>query len=264
MPHFPQLTTGSIAQYPVRRGHRMHTIVNEMPGGEQVRLGDFDAEAVEWELRLAGLTDDELAAIENLFAECEGRLAAFTFLDPSDNLLTWSESLTETVWQKGPLVDLTESLEDPFGTLRATRINNTSQSAEKVEQFLPVPASFTYAFSVYARSSQPTVVTLEVGGSQVSVRESFALGTQWRRCVSSVSPGGAGETVSFGVEVPSLASVEVFGLQVDAAPGASEYKKTASRGGVYAKARFAEDSLAITTDGPQRHNLVARVISREL
>jgi hypothetical protein len=37
------------------------------------------------------MSDQELAALEALFQAVEGRLTPFTFLDPADNLLAWSE-----------------------------------------------------------------------------------------------------------------------------------------------------------------------------
>jgi hypothetical protein len=188
-------------------------------------------------------------------------LKYFTFLDPGDNLLVESEALTETVWQKGPLVELTESVADPLGTERATRIYNASQTAQGVAQMLPVPGSLVYAFSMYARSSQAIGVTLEAAGATASSDETFMLASDWRRYVLPVQLGSPDEVVSFGIEIPSGASVEVFGFQAEAAPGVTEYKRTAQQGGVHSQARFAMDSLSVTTDGPDCHSLVLRVLS---
>jgi hypothetical protein len=261
MLYFPQLVTGSVAQYPLRRERSLRTVVNEVSDGRAVKFGDPDAETVEWRLHLAGLTDAELAAIEDLFQDCEGRLGTFTFLDPADNLLSWSEALTESIWQKGPLVELTESIQDPLGTDRATRIHNGNQTSQAVEQTLPVTASFTYAFSLYARSDQATTLTLNATAASAADSDSFPVTSSWRRCVLSTQLGSADEAVSFGVEIPSGASVDVFGLQVEAQPGASAYKRTATRGGVYTKARFTEDVLTVTTEGAEQNSLVVRIHS---
>lgn len=261
MRYFPQLASGSMAQYPLLREQRRRTIVSESPDGYRTKLGDPDAASLAWELTATGLCDEELSAIQDLFQECEGRLKCFTFLDPADNLLVESETLTETVWQKGPLVDLTEGVADPMGTGRATRIHNGSQTAQSVAQALPVPGSLVYAFSVYARSSQATAMTLKAAGEAASASKTFTLMSDWRRCVFPVQLGSTDEAVSFGIEIPSGASADVFGLQVEASPGVTEYKRTAQQAGVHSQARFAADSLSATTDGPDRHGVVVRILS---
>ena len=74
---------------------------------------------------------------------------------------------------------------------------------------------------------------------------------------------GSGETVRFGVELQPGAWVEVFGPQVEAQTGASAYKRTLSRGGVYENARLDNDELLVTTVGPGRHRCELTVIHGE-
>ena len=261
MPHFPQLITGALSQYPVVRGHHSRTLVNRSLDENTVKLGDPEDKSIRWELRLSGLTDAEWDAISSLFHSCEGSLYAFTFLDPAGNLLRWSENLNENEWQKDPLVTLVEDLPDPFGSNRATRISNTSQSVQGIIQSLDIPANLHYCLSLYARSSQPRQVTLKRLSASGSETNTVEVTSQWRRFASSGNLGAGEEQVDFGFDIQAGASIEVFGLQVEAQPGASDYKKTEADGGIYANARFLEDSLTVTTEGPDQHSSVIQIIS---
>lgn len=261
MNFFPQLTTGSVAQYPLVRQRRARCVLNETAGGAQVKLADPDADSKSWLLRISGMTDEEWQAIENLFKSCEGRLDVFTFTDPFDNLLAWSEDLTQTVWQKGPLVEITNSMPDPFGTERATRVGNGSQTGQFVKQVLPVSASFHYCLSGWMRSEAPETVSLRIASASTTLEETVVTSPAWQRFFCSGNLGAAEESVEYGIDFGVGVDVDVFGLQVEAQRGASEYKKTGSHGGVYTKARFAEDMLRVTTEGPNQHALEVRVVS---
>src|SRR5579862_2476021 len=95
---FPQLSTGALSQFPVTRSANMRTVSNQLAGGFTVRMSDTGDQTVQWRLRYSNLTDSERAAIESLFEASEGQLSTFTFLDPTSNLLTWSEDWTQPVW----------------------------------------------------------------------------------------------------------------------------------------------------------------------
>lgn len=261
MPYFPQLSTGAMSQYPVVRAHHTRTIVNHSLDENTVKLGDPEGKSIQWELRLSGLTDAEWDAIATLFHSCEGSLYTFTFLDPADNLLCWSEDLSENEWQKDPLIALVDEVPDPFGSNRATRISNTSQTTQGISQSLEVPADLRYCLSLYARSSQPRHVALKRFSASGSETDTVEVSYQWRRFASSGNLGVSESPISFGFKIEAGATIEVFGLQVEAQPGASDYKKTEAHGGVHADARFLEDSLTVTTEGPDQHSSVIRITS---
>ena len=69
------------------------------------------------------------------------------------------------------------------------------------------------------------------------------------------------ESVVFGVELDVGAIVDLFGMQVEAQIGVSDYKKTGSNGGVYAQARFAEDELTVTAKGTDLFDAVIRIVA---
>lgn len=256
MYHFPQLETGAVGQYPLVRVRRGRTIDNRMPGGTSVRFADTAAQTTEWRLVFDELTDGEAETLRQFFEAVEGRLNTFTFLDPAGNLLRWSEKLDEAVWEKGPLVTVSGGIGDPFGGTRAWRIGGPEGGA--ITQTLAAPGWFYYCLSLYARSEQETGITL-VRGSQRSAQR---VTRHWGRVTFPSCGTGSEEGVRFGLELHGGA-VEVFGPQVEPQAGASGYKKTGSRGGVFQNARFGQDVLQLTAAGPGRHHSKMSVIHGE-
>src|SRR5690349_18339431 len=122
MLYYPQLTSGSVCQFPVGWRVTARTVSNELPGGDTVRMDDPGARTIYWQLKYSSLTDNEEAAMEQLFKAAEGRLQTFRFLDPTDNLLMWSEDWTKQVWSSDPLLQLTAGGTDPFGGNGAMQI----------------------------------------------------------------------------------------------------------------------------------------------
>jgi hypothetical protein len=57
--------------------------------------------------------------------------------------------------------------------------------------------------------------------------------------------------------------VEVYGFQVEPQTGASGYKKTTSRTGIYTGARMGEDRLELIETEPGRHDCTLSVIHGE-
>src|SRR5664279_1587561 len=123
---YPQLITGALSQFPVQKRHRLRTVVNTSLDGRQIKLPDPGAETTEWQLAYAGLTDDEVAALEQFFADAEGTLNGFTFLDPTANLFAWSDKLDNAAWAKGPFFSITGGVADPAGGTNAWHLANSA------------------------------------------------------------------------------------------------------------------------------------------
>jgi hypothetical protein len=258
---FPQLTTGAAALYPVMRKYTARTVVNALGDGSTVVFADPDAEMREWELRASGLTLEEWTAIETLFQAVSGRLTTFTFLDPAGNLLLQSEAFSATPWSNSPLIQLTPGIGDPLGTTRATQAVNAGSAAGVVAQTLATPGTFRYALSVWAKSAGASNVTLSATTAGGSATARFELTSQWRRVSLEVGLGLSTNSVVFGAELDAGASVDLFGMQVEAQRGASDYKKTGASGGLYAQARFAEDELTVTARGVDVFDAVVRIVA---
>src|SRR3984893_17511160 len=112
MLYFPQLSSGATGQYPIRKRSIEKTIVNLSPDGRTIKYSDPSAALLEWQLAFPDLYDSEIDALQEFFAACEGRLNAFTFLNPIGNLLAWSEDLGQPVWETSTLLQLSAGVSD--------------------------------------------------------------------------------------------------------------------------------------------------------
>lgn len=258
---FPQLATGAPALYPVTRMSLTRTVSNVLADGSTVLFADPDAETKEWELRAAEMTLNEWTAIDTLFQAVAGRFGTFTFLDPMGNLLLRSEEFGDPAWTNSPLIQLTPGVGDPLGTTRATQAVNAASVTGAITQTLTVPGNFRYTLSVWAKTTGVSNVTLSATTTGGAAARNCALTGQWGRYALDVNFGLNTQSVVFGVELDVGAIVDLFGMQVEAQPGASNYKRTGSSGGVYAQARFAEDDLTATAKGTDRFDSVVRIVA---
>jgi hypothetical protein len=253
--------TGASAIYPVNKRRVQRTAVNTLGDGHTVVFEDPDAAALEWEIRARGLTHAEASAIETLFDAVSGGWKTFTFLDPAGNLLAHSEEFGASVWSNGPLIQLTPGIADPLGTTRATQVVNAGQAAQAVTQTLAVPGSFQYCLSVWARTDGGASVTLRMSATAGSAQQIFALGAQWTRVSLSGNLGVTSTAVTFAAQLAAGASVDLFGMQAEAQPGVSDYKRTGAAGGVRANARFADEELRVTAQGTDVYDAVIHIVS---
>jgi len=253
---YPQLSSGSLAQFPIRKQQLQRTVVNTAEDGSAIRLADPNGASTTWTLSYAGLTDQERESLETLFEAAEGSLNAFTFLDPAANLLAWSDQLTNDVWQAGPLLTLTARVSDPFGGTLAWTLANTGAGAQEISQTIEAPAGYQYCLSMYLRSDQAVNVTLLAGNLQASQLVS----TAWARASFAMTGDPADSSITFGVRIPAGMTLYVYGMQVEAQAGPSEYKSS-TNGGVYTNARLASDSLTVTTTGPGEHACTVTIIN---
>ncbi len=256
---FPQLETGASALYPVKRTSIQRTVVNTLADGRTDVFADPSAAAAGWELHATGMTAAEWSAIEALFLATSGMWQTFTFLDPTGNMLEHSETFIAGVWTNGALIGLTPGIADPFGTTRATRAINSGSAAELIAQTLNVPGNFHYCLSVWARTAASSSVTLTIGG----VAETFALNGTWQRISAAANLGTTATSVTFGAELAAGATVDLFGMQVDAQIAPSDYKMTETRGGVYSRARFGADRIAVTAQSSDVYDAVIRIVNTE-
>jgi hypothetical protein len=260
---FPQLTTGAAALYPVRRKRLRRTVVNTLADGSSVTYSDPDSAATHWELEASGLSEAEWTAIETLFAEAEGRLGVFTFLEPAGNLLAQSEEMDAAEWDADALVAVSVGVSDPLGGTGAALVASTSPVAAELGQVLGVPGDFRYTLSAWVRQATSGSVTLFASTTGGEVAEPFALSSTWRRISMPVDLGLETETVKFGVRFAAGGgSVEVFGMQVEAQPAAGEYQRTGAKSGVHSHARFMDDALTVRARGTDVYDAVMRIVSK--
>jgi len=254
MLYFPQLSSGATGQYPIRKRAISRTIVNRAPDGRTIKYPDAGATLLEWQLTFQDLHDSEIDALQQFFAACEGRLNAFTFLNPVDNLLAWSEALDQPAWEASTLLQLTAGISDPKGGSAATRVTNPTASDLTLQQAINAPGWFSYCFSVYVRGQIANSVSLYLGAGAANVNGARQVQPNWSRIALSGKQNTTAESTAAGIIVPAGQSLDIFGLQLEPQPAASPYKRTFSADGVYASAHFSEDTLDVTTTAPNHHS----------
>lgn len=260
---FPQLKTGAGGQYPLVRRRKWASVTNVLTDGRVVNYASAIPPTNIWELTLADLTDDEADSIQELFQSVEGRRGTFTFVDPTANLLAHSEELDSPCWTKGPMVELVGGIADPLGGVRGFRFINAGQAPQNLSQTVSAPAWFGYCFSVYAKSVAASSISLTRSSASSTHQRLFALGSDWTRCTLSGTLNSSGENVSFALGLPAGGSIDIFGIQAEAQPGASSYKRTAVRNGVFTNARFDHDTLRLISEGPDQNRFNLRIIAKD-
>jgi hypothetical protein len=262
MLYYPQLTTGSVSQFPVTRGATLRSVANQLASGSTIRMSDPGSQRVQWRLRYASLTDGERTSIESIFQTAEGQLNTFTFLDPTDNLLMWSEDWTRTAWTADSLLEVVGGVSDPLGGSAAMQLTNTALTTQQIKQNTGGSSSLLYCFSVYLRSAAPTTIQLVVETTGQTVLQPVATNSSWLRATTAGRLSVQQDGITFGLQLPAGVQVDAFGAQVEAQPAAGLYKKTIDRGGVYSKTRFSTDLLTFTANAPDQHACQIDLISR--
>lgn len=254
---YPQLSSGAHVQFPFRVTCRRRTIVNELLDGRSVQFQDWTAARALWRMEYEDLSAAEWGAIRGLHEDMRGRLGTFVFVDPSSNLLAWSEEFERAVWGKDPFLGVTNGVADPLGGTNARLLANSSVTSQRILQRVAIPSSYVTAFSIWLRSDTPQVVALFRAAERKEVR----VAVTWQRLELSGSGHGAPGETDFGVEIPAGATVAAFGAQVDAQPAPSDYKRNESRSGIFPKTRFASDRLECWSEGPGRYRTVVTLES---
>lgn len=226
---FPQLATGCLVQYPLKRTKSVHTVVNEMSDGSALSAADPGGSLLNWNLTYADISVDEVAALQNLFEAASGRFRAFTFPDPLSNLLS-------TTWQYSPLIQVNGST-----------YTNTGSSPAEFSQTLPLPASYQFCFSLTAESMQAGSIVLIRRGPTVESRKVMPLGGT---IFSSglLADQGVGFTVAVELQPGQTVDLSAMQLEIQATP--SPFLGTSPKGGVYTKAHWASDELLFSATAP--------------
>ena len=163
---FPQLTEDAAAQFPIRKIRRKRTVANCLEDASRITLSDPGGEITEWQLTYEGLSDQEASTLQQFFTLAEGQLQPFLFLDPAANLFSWSEQLDHAAWTKDPLLSLSAGVNDSGAGLAAWHLRNAGAAPQRLSQVVSAPGGYTYCFSVYGRTSQPTPVVLFRAGAE--------------------------------------------------------------------------------------------------
>lgn len=254
---FPELASGAAAQFPWRRLIRCRTIRNRFPGGDEIDFGDVPFERRSWELPLADLEDAEWQLIRDFFAETGGQRLPFTFVEPGSNLLAWSDSAAETIWQKTAGAAVTSGGSDPKGGTAATTLS--AGSSWSLSQTMAAPAGRAYFASAWVKSASAGVaIELSDGAGQMK-SVAVAGDDNWHLQELPWREMSAAEQMVFRVTGPSGAAASVYGMQVEPQVARSSYKRTSAQAGVFANARLEQSSLIETLNAPDQNSGTLRI-----
>jgi hypothetical protein len=257
---FPQLSSGALAQYPIRKTQVARSVKNILPDGRMILLPDPGAARLLWELSYSDLAPADIAALQFLYSSCSGPLRAFTFIDPTGNMLAWSSDLTQQTWQISSQIKVSGGAQDPEGGSAAFTLANLGQAPQQISQTLAVPANYQYCFSVYASSSRASNITLAFAGSSAQETKAFGLGRDWARLSFAGKLADPGFTLTVSISLEPGQQVQLYGIQLQPQLAPSRYRPTAQRGGVYPNAHWATEELVIAAQAP---NLFSTAFSIE-
>ena len=257
MSFYPQIGSGSIAQFPLQRSRKWRMIVNELEDGEQVVLPDLKAGEIDWKLSYSDLADTEVQNLNSLFTAMQGQFGAFTFIDPLANLLAWSEDFTKPAWQVG-LLQTQTGIADPLGTQRASSVANGTTGTQAVAQTLGISGDYVTCFSLWVRSSSAGTLVLQRDSAVTTI----TVRSGWNRVYLN-GTGTAGATQStFSVTLAPGQTVDIWGPQVEAQPYPSAYRQTVAARGIYEETYFGSDALKITSEAPGLSSCTIALTSR--
>jgi hypothetical protein len=247
---FPQLTSGALVQYPFRKTRAVRNITNLLPDGTLVLMPDQGMGRIVWELEYAGLSEEEVANLEDLFRRCKGPLLPFTYIDPSDNMLLWSSDPRVQPWQVPGLLKMENGIADPSNSTAAFRITNTGQNVQELKQTVDVPSSYFYCFSFYARSATPQLLTAFRRGASTVQASEILVDTTWNRFWTGGQLTETGSGITVGLSLSAGQQLEIFGFQLEAQVSPSQYRPTSRRGSVYFNAHWAMTELSVLSESP--------------
>jgi hypothetical protein len=238
---FPQLSTGALTQYPIKRVKSVHTAGYMADDGTKVMYFDPSGGSLTWQLSYAGLTQDEVASLEALFEACCGQFRAFTFLDPLANLLN-------PQWQPDATVQLS-----------GTVATNTGSVAAGVSQSLAIPSAYTYAFSVPGNRSADPSVNISIFASGPNSQNQVVLPLNRPLLVYSGALADTGLGLTIKVQLQPGQSIDLSQAQLEAQPAPSPFRP--ALGGIYTNAHWGSDELTFIAEGPNAFNTKFSIVT---
>lgn len=227
---FPQLSTGALVQYPVKRTKSVQTVSTQAEDGSVLTYFDPKGSVLTWQLEYAGITQAEVNQLQALFDACAGRFRAFTFIDPLANLLT-------AEWQAGSGVQAT-------GTI----YTNTGNVPAELSQTFSLPSGYAYCLSVSGDLNADPSAMLTLIRRGTVTEERTILAVRNSLLTSSGALPDAGQQFTAAILLQPGQSADLSQAQLEAQPAPAPFRP--AQGGVYSKANWAVDELLFKATGP--------------
>ena len=255
---FPHLQSGATVQYPNSKSNLFPTVFNLQEDGFRYWAEPTDS-SLRWRLNFAGLSALEASTLRTFFEVTQGKLKDFLFLDPSGNLLTWSEDVTRPNWLKAPLTAAssavgTNSVVHTFG--------GGPGNVCAITQTLAVPANSLICASLKARASAPIVLKLLVTDSVVESYVSVTLTDTWKGVTVAHQGSGSGQEKSVQISLPLGGTADISELMVSPQPFPAVYVPTREGSGIHQETRFDQDDLVLTASDKDEYSCQIFVTAR--
>jgi hypothetical protein len=247
---YPQLSSGAVAQYPIRKTRIARTIKNILPDGSMILFSDPDGGRLIWDLLYTELSDADVQILQAHFNACVGPFHGFTFIDPTDNMLASSVDLRSTPWVTASLIQVSGGAVDPSGGNGAFTVSNAGQINQELAQTANVPSGYQYCFSIYAMSAVPSAITMIRRGATTEDVTTVPIGPTWTRVTSSGRLNDNGTSFTVAISLTAGQQAQLYGPQLEAQRVPSGYRPTSQMGGVYANAHWAVAQLPIIAEAP--------------
>ena len=249
---YPQLSSGTAAQYPIGKAVSHRSVKSMLEDGTVIALADRFANYIQWRMIYRDLTDREAGSLSDFFSATQGNLQPFLFLDPTANLLQSSSDFTRNPWLSDG-IRFDSAAADPFGGAGAFRANNNSSTDLSVAQDTRIPGAAQVCFSVYLRGNSSVVSSLTRTAGSQSATTPVNITTKWQRVYLSDCLPNVNDLSRFAIVIPSGTAIEMFAPQVDAQISPSTYVASSNSCGVFTNARFDMKQLTIIATGPNRN-----------
>jgi hypothetical protein len=253
---FPNLAT-----LPLTREARFTSRINRTPDYTEMRAQDQTGPLFRWNLQLGPLTDAEATTLQNFYATCNGGYQTFAFLDPLDNLLQWSEDVTQASWQatSPSSLQVTSGGSDPLGGSGAQTLLNTIASVNTVSQSLATnPQGMTLTASVWLIGSVPVTLRVSDGGAQNFAAIVSPTGS-WQRHTLTGTFAASGSQIVWALDLPANGGAELFGAQLVTTPGPGAYTRTTTVSGFHPNCCFSQ-SLAHRVTAPNQNEVSVSIV----
>lgn len=257
--YFPQLRSGALAHFPLRKTLKTRTITNASPDGSLTMLPDDGATRWIWDWKYTGLSSIDVNTLQTFFESCYGPLKPFTFLAPTGNLLSNSSNFASESWQKSGLLKSDLQLSRVLPDTTSALITNVGQGAQELSQTCTIPGSYQYCFSLYVSSQTPQTITLFRRGRSSEEFLTAAVGPTWKRVWTQGRLEDDADTFSIGVTLAAGQQVSISAAQLEPQHAPSPYRSTLQSGDVYQNAHWAVGELPISCEGPNTFSVSVSV-----
>lgn len=259
--YFPQINaSGVMVQRPYTTAYSYRTTAQDQETGRRFGYAWRDEPMARWSLEYQSITEDEVAVLEQFFAQMSGRFGEFCYLDPGGNLVRHSEDFSANTWERYDSA-VGAAAADPFGGQRASIVTGGGNGM-MATYVLPEgdAAGRVLCGSVWAKSAgggSLVIGFIDAGFNVLWHREWALPAGQWRRIhASGVVPSGSPVRLLIG-GFGSWAgqTLSIFGAQAVPMPGPGAYARTPGRYGLYPRCRFDTDRFEVRYVGPRECRL---------